>query len=192
MRMSKTKPFRILPFDTSMSSPGVCVIEVRDRKPKVIDVSHIKTTIAHPHGLRADIIESWATLFIAKHISKGFRYVCREDFAGKSSTQNYPVLAAWSGCERAAEKFGLTFDKYETVLKSGRVRKDLGIAQSRVKRLVVGKGSAEKDEVAEAVRKFTGYKGEFATDDESDSIAVGLAWLIDCGEIDGLKTKEDE
>jgi len=47
-----------------------------------------------------------------------------------------------------------------------------------VKKLVVGKGRAEKEEVAEAVREWTGYDKPFATSDESDAIAISLAYLI--------------
>jgi crossover junction endodeoxyribonuclease RuvC len=39
-------------------------------------------------------------------------------------------------------------------------------------------GKAEKHEVETAVRKWTGYTGEFAKDDESDAAAIALAYLI--------------
>jgi crossover junction endodeoxyribonuclease RuvC len=141
-------------------------------------MSNVKTDASQPHGLRTEIIEAWATMFIAKHISKGFDVVIREDFHGQSSAQNYPVFASWSGVERACDKFGLTFAKWAEPRKSGRDKLLLGIPQSKVKLLVVGKGKAEKHEVADAVRKLTGYTGEFATDDCSDAAAIGLAYLI--------------
>jgi crossover junction endodeoxyribonuclease RuvC len=136
---------------------------------------------AQTHGLRADIIESWATLFIAKHANKGFTYITREDFQGQSSAQNYPVFAAWSGCERAVEKFGFKFDKFTYTQKNGRKRTSLGVSPSQVKLLVTGNGKADKDEVADAVRRLTGFTGEFAVNDLSDSAAIGLAFLINEG-----------
>lgn len=171
---------RVLAFDTSLSSPGVAIITVDKRgKPIVTAMSHVKPDGKAPYALRADIVESWATLFIAEHIGKdGFTYVVREDFHGMSSAQNYPVFAAWTGTELAAHKFGLAFDKHTTILKGGRKKVTQGMSQSAIKLAVVGKGKAEKDEVAEAVRKWTGYTGEFACDDESDACAVGLAKLI--------------
>lgn len=179
---------RILAFDTSLSAPGVSIKEVVRGKPRIIDLSHITTdSKTQTHGLRADIVESWATLFIAKHAKKGFDFITREDFHGQSSAQNYPVMAAWSGCERAVEKFGFKFDKYTYTQKNGRRKTMLGVPQSQVKLLVVGKGKAEKDEVAAAVRKWTGYTGEFAKDDESDAAAVGLAYLINEGIIKGAE-----
>lgn len=179
---------RVLAFDTSLSSPGVAIITVDKRgKPIVTAMSHVKPDGKAPYALRADIVESWATLFIAEHIKGGFTYVVREDFHGMSSAQNYPVFAAWTGTELAAHKFGLAFDKHTTILKSGRKKVTHGMSQSAIKLAVVGKGKAEKDEVAEAVRKWTSFTGEFACDDESDACAVGLAKLIHEGAIDVAK-----
>lgn len=168
---------RILAFDTSMSRPGVALIEIKQNKPRIIATSNITTTSSQPHGLRAEIIESWATLFIAEHISGGFDAIVREDFQGRTSRQNHPVFSAWGAVDQALNKFGLDFTSP-------------AISQSRVKRLVAGKGKAEKDEVEQAVRKLTGFKGEFGSDDESDAVAVALAWAI---ENDLIKTiKEDD
>lgn len=169
---------RILSFDISMSSPGVAIIEVNKGRAEVVSVSHVKTSSNDPHPLRADIVEAWATIFIATNSKKQFDYVVREDFHGMSSLQNYPVFAAWAGIERATHRFSLTFDKHVTTTKTGRKKTTLGMSQSAIKLVVVGKGKAEKAEVDVAVRRWTGYTGEFATDDESDACAVGLAKLI--------------
>lgn len=160
---------RILAFDTSMSRPGAAIIEIKRRKPTITALSHVVTGSKQSHGLRAEIVESWATLFIAEHIGKdGFDVVVREDFNGRSSRQNHPVFSAWGAIDQALNKFGLNFTTP-------------AISQSAVKKTVVGKGNAEKDEVADAVRKLTGYKGEFSTDDESDAAAIGLAYAIQKG-----------
>lgn len=172
---------RILAFDTSLTSPGVAVLEVKRGKAVILAMSHVKPDAKSPYALRADIVESWATLFIAEHVKNGFTYVVREDFHGMSSAQNYPVFASWTGTEHAAHKFGLAFDKHVSTTKAGRKKTKHGMAQSEIKRIVVGKGVASKDEVADAVRKWTGYTGEFATDDCSDACAVGLAKLIEEG-----------
>ena len=163
---------RILSFDTSMSRPGVAVIEIKRNKPHIVATSHVTTTAGQPHGLRAEIIESWATLFVAEHGAK-FDEIVREDFQGRSSRQNHPVFSAWGAVDQALNKFGLNFTTP-------------AISQSKVKRLVVGKGKAEKDEVERAVRQLTGYKGEFGSDDESDAAAIGLAFAIENGLIKGV------
>jgi crossover junction endodeoxyribonuclease RuvC len=160
---------KVLAFDTSLSSPGAAVIEVRNGKPRIIALSHVKTDTKHSHAIRSQTVYAWAHLFIREHMP--FDAIIREDFQGRSSVQNYPVFAAWAAIDRALADFGLAFTEKP-------------ISQSRVKRLVVGKGKAEKDEVAEAVRRLTGYTGEFATSDESDSVAIALAYLISEGLIE--------
>lgn len=160
---------RILAFDTSMARPGAAVVEVKRGKATIIALSHVSTDSKQPHGLRAEIIESWATLFIAEHIGKdGYQIIIREDFQGRSSRQNHPVFSAWGAIDQALNKFGLNFTTP-------------AISQSRVKRLVVGSGKADKDEVAEAVRRLTGYTGPFVVDDCSDAAAIALAYAIENG-----------
>jgi crossover junction endodeoxyribonuclease RuvC len=156
---------RVLAFDTSMGAPGLAVIEVRKGKPIIIDVSHVRTDTSQSYGLRAEIVESWATLFIAKHAKQGFNAIVREDFVGRTSKQAHPVYSAWGSCDKALNKFGLNFTTP-------------AISQSAVKKAVVGVGKAEKHEVETAVRKWTGYTGEFAKDDESDAAGIALAYLI--------------
>ncbi|EPP5562104.1 hypothetical protein ACUUK8_001811, partial [Listeria monocytogenes] len=39
---------------------------------------------------------------------------------------------------------------------------------------VAGNGKATKQEVADSVRKWTAFKGEFASDDESDACSLAL------------------
>lgn len=160
---------RILAFDTSMTRPGVALVTITRGKPSITSMSHVSTDSKQPHGLRAEIIESWATLFIADHIGKdGFDVIVREDFTGRTSRQNHPVFSAWGAIDQALNKFGLAFTTP-------------AISPQSVKKTVVGNGKAEKEEVAQAVRKLTGYKGEFATDDESDAAAIGLAYAIQKG-----------
>jgi crossover junction endodeoxyribonuclease RuvC len=162
---------KILAFDTSMSSPGAAVVKVNDGKAEIVALSHVKTNSKQSHGLRAEIIESWATLFIADNLGNdGFQVVAREDFVGRTSRQNHPVFSAWGAIDQALNKFGLEFTTPP-------------ISQSRVKSLVTGSGKAEKADVERAVRELTGYTGEFAADDESDAAAVALAYLIEKGVI---------
>ena len=52
-----------------------------------------------------------------------------------------------------------------------------------MKKLVAGKASASKEEVAAALESYVG-KQEYACDDESDAVAVGIAWLISGGFIE--------
>lgn len=62
-----------------------------------------------------------------------------------------------------------------------------------VKKRITNDASAEKNEVADALEQFVG-KHEYACDDESDAVAVGVAWLIKQGLIDDpyKKVMKDE
>jgi crossover junction endodeoxyribonuclease RuvC len=172
---------RVLGFDTSLGAPGVGLVEFKRGKPKIIDVSHIRTDSKQPLALRFSIVESWATLFLAQHVKKGFDVIGREDFHGMSSQQNYPVLGAWAATEQAVHKHDHEFDKYVYFTTKGKRKSAHGISQSRAKTLVAGKGKAEKHEVEVAVRELTGFTGEFAKDDESDACCIALAYGIQLG-----------
>ena len=57
------------------------------------------------------------------------------------------------------------------------------IPPQTVKKAVTDNANAEKDEVAAALEPFVG-KHEYACDDESDAVAVGIAYLIQQDMID--------
>jgi len=163
--MTKRKPYRILAFDISLSSPGVAVvdIDVANGKPKVIGVGHVKTLTSDSYAIRTKHIESYMHLFIRKHAP--YDAIVREGLNHKIPDIQYAIFSAWNAVDRALKDFGLTV-----------TAKPIG--QSSVKKLVVGKGKAEKSEVADAVRKWTGYKGDFDSDDCSDAVAIAVAYGI--------------
>ena len=60
-----------------------------------------------------------------------------------------------------------------------------------VKKLVANDQLAEKDAVASALAQFVGER-EYACDDESDAVAVGIAWLLQQGLIDSPYAVEEK
>lgn len=50
------------------------------------------------------------------------------------------------------------------------------LAPTTVKKRLTGSGKASKEDVAVALERYVG-KVTYATDDESDAVAVGIAWL---------------
>lgn len=54
------------------------------------------------------------------------------------------------------------------------------ITPKEIKKLIAGDGKARKDSVASALPYYVGPI-EYKTDDESDAVAVGIAWLIKNG-----------
>lgn len=54
------------------------------------------------------------------------------------------------------------------------------LAPKEVKRLVANNGTAAKKDVCEALPQYVGEQ-QYKTDDESDAVAVGIAWLLKNG-----------
>ena len=57
------------------------------------------------------------------------------------------------------------------------------LAPLSVKKIITGNGKASKADVAAALVQYVGAQ-EYPCDDESDAVAVGIAWLIQNGYID--------
>ncbi|WP_260444605.1 crossover junction endodeoxyribonuclease RuvC [Listeria booriae] len=169
--MTNAKPIRILAFDTSLGRPGIALVEVRNGKASIIDMSNVQTTSKQSLVERKAVVYAWAVFFINKHRVKGFDYVVRELFQGRTWKQNYPVFTAWAATEEALNVFRLDFT-------------DDPITPATIKKYVVGNGKADKQEVADAVRRWAGYEGEFASDDESDAVAIALYKAITEGLIE--------
>ncbi|MBC1456263.1 crossover junction endodeoxyribonuclease RuvC [Listeria newyorkensis] len=169
--MTNVKPIRILAFDTSLGRPGIALVEVRNGKASIIDMSNVQTTSKQSLVERKAVVYAWAVFFIHKHRAKGFDYIVRELFQGRTYMQNYPVFSAWGATEDALNVFRLDFT-------------DAPITPATIKKHVVGNGKADKQEVADAVRRWTGYEGAFASDDESDAVAIALYKAITEGLIE--------
>lgn len=58
----------------------------------------------------------------------------------------------------------------------GQTCQEIGITES--KKLITGSGKAEKEQVATAVQEYLTAPVEFAVDDESDAVAVGVAYCL--------------
>jgi len=172
--LRKTKPpaDRYLIYDISLTSPGFAAIDVSDRKPTLITSSHVKTDASQPDGQRYAIIEAFA-ITTASTYGNSNAIVVREDYKNpKQKRQGQTIFGAWAAVDSGLQRCGL------------RVTEEVNA--STVKRVVGGHGKADKDEVAAGVRRILGLADDFvfATDDESDSVAIGLTYLIEKGLID--------
>lgn len=165
---------RILAWDISLSSPGAAVVDIDTKRNKayIVAKSHVRTDGGEVIARRTQHIEAWAQLFARAY--GPYDAVVKEGFQGKIAHTSYTIFSAHNAIDRALNVIDLTITEKP-------------IPQSTVKKLAVGKGRAEKSEVEEAVRKWTGYDGEFARDDESDAVAIGIAlavqqgWVTDAG-----------
>lgn len=164
----KTPPFRILGLDLSLS-PGIAAIEVRGRTPFLLGCSSVATSTADSDAVRNYTVETFIAQFIREY--RPFDIVVREDFtAGRNKRATQTIFSAWAAADRALAAYGYRAEDLKPAL-----------APTSVKRLVTGSGKAEKDEVADAVRKRLRLPSDYpfrAGYDDSDACAVGLAYLI--------------
>lgn len=65
------------------------------------------------------------------------------------------------------------------------------IAPLAVKRQVTGNAKASKEEVASCLEPYVG-KIDYECDDESDAVAVGIAWLIEHRYIEAVDMNQEE
>lgn len=175
-RITKTtENKRYFGADISLTSPGFAIIDVKRRKPTLISARHVATSAKQPDGLRFSVIESFATVFAAEHMPPaGYAAIIREDYKRPASKrQGQALFGAWAAADSGLQRCGLSVTAE--------------INASTVKRLVGGHGKADKDDVADGVRRLLRLPADypFANDDETDACAVVLAYLIERGEIDG-------
>lgn len=159
------KSTRILAWDISLSCPGVALIEIKGGKIRVVDMDSCATNADESLAARTRHIEAWAHMFIRRHYKKGFDHIVREKYAGKFG--HHAIFSAWNAVDRALNDFGL-----EVTEKS--------IGQSTVKKEVCGNGRASKDDVEAGVRAKVegGSELHFKNDNESDAVAVGIAFIL--------------
>lgn len=159
---------RILAIDIS-TNPGFAVLEVKTLKSgakvSLVHVTSVKTSTDNPDSQRYSYIEALATM--VAHEQAPFDVVVREHFTkGRNKRSTQTVFGAWAAIDMALGKYGYTVDAE--------------ITPSEVKRLVTGDGSAGKAKVETGVRSLLKLPETFTfkSDDESDSVAIGLAYLI--------------
>lgn len=174
--MARKGTHYIVGLDISLARPGAAVLKVQNGKATVVALSNIRTNTDSNYAERTAQIEHWLHLFLRQNNPKKFTEIGRESFAG--SMNAYSIFSAWSGIDRGLHHLGLE----DTVPPIG---------QGTVKKLVTGDGgsSVEKEHVEAAVRKITGYTGEFDCYDESDAVAVAIAIAIRGGYMDEIHTK---
>ena len=163
---------RILAFDIS-ASPGVAVIEIKRGKPKLLYVDSVKTDTKNTDANRYNYIEAFAVKAI--HEYGPFDAVVREKYTGSSRSKRAKqlVYGAWAAIDMALGKYGYVIDEKDEIVASA------------IKKAVAGKGGADKEEVADGVRRIFGIDFEFKSDDASDAVAVALTYAIREGLIKG-------
>lgn len=152
---------RILALDLSMSTPGFAVLDIIDGKPVLVHKSHVKTNSKHSHGQRLIAIERHLLNLV--EMFGPLNAVAREKGFSAHAMTTQVIFRVVGVSDLSLAKEGYT--------------RIVDIAPTSVKKAVTGNGKASKEEVAEAVEAYVG-KQDYATNDESDAVAVGLAYAI--------------
>jgi crossover junction endodeoxyribonuclease RuvC len=163
--MAKGKDQLVLGLDLSMSSPGFAVVrKAEGEAPALIHASHVKTNSKHSHGQRLIAIERHLINLVEQF--GPFTAVAREKGFSQHAMTTQVIFRVVGVSDLALAKEGYT--------------KIVDLSPTTVKKAVAGNGKADKKQVAQAVETFIG-EYQFKNDDESDAVAVALAYLIQEG-----------
>ena len=168
--------YRVVAADLSLRRPGLCVLNVRKtdqgtkvKVKKLISVDN-KTGKKKCHG---QLLEEIRDAFM------------RELFPIEPDTyfvRETGIMHQGTPAERNLSKVEGLMD-WIVWKMSG--KEWYSIYPVTVKKLITGSGKAEKEDVAAALGKYVGEQN-YKCDDESDSVAVGLAWLIQQRELEEI------
>ena len=151
----------ILSQDLSLSSPAFAVLEVTDGKVKILHLSHLKTNAKQKHGYRLlQIYNHMKDIYLE---FPNIDYVVREKGFSRFHATTQALFKVVGVSDITAHIYN-----HKTVYE---------ISPTTVKKVITGNGKASKDEVAEGVNTYLGTNIDFKTDDESDAVAVGIAYM---------------
>jgi crossover junction endodeoxyribonuclease RuvC len=167
---------QVIAFDLSLSNSGYAVGKIKDRKLHIVEIGTIGTKryAQRSTGFRLN--------YIAKEIRELYKkyeldaVVKEQSFSNsriKATQQIFKVNGVWELMTHLADK-----DNFAE------------LTPSTVKKELTGNGRASKEEVADAVLShFRTIMGDstikFKNKDESDAVAVLIAYCIKEGLIDG-------
>jgi crossover junction endodeoxyribonuclease RuvC len=156
----------ILGLDVSMNKTGWAVVAFKDNEARLVDSGIIKVKTKDSYGARLrtqrnkfkDILETYPINTVAREA--GFT---RHTRATQVLFRAYGV----------AEEFFVEYDLVE-------------YAASTIKRYIAKNGKATKEEVDAAVREILNLSADFkfASDDESDAIAIAITHAMKSGVYD--------
>ena len=152
----------ILALDLSLNCTGYAVLEYKDKQLDIVErgIINNKNIPAALLGKKLERIDNKLNSLFDKY---QFQAIVRE-----ASFSNKNVKST----QRLFMTLGIV---YENCHKHGQ-DKVIEIAPTTVKKLVGGSGKCTKEEVADNLMYYVGYKN-YETDDISDAVAVGIAYF---------------
>lgn len=163
--------YKVVGADLSLRRPGFSMISV-DKTTGKIEVEKIisvnnKTSHKKTHG---ELLEDIRYVFAKSFFPEGNVFYVRE-----TEVMHMKVPSERSLSKVVGLMDWLLWDIGQQEWHS--------IYPVTIKKLITGSGKAQKEEVAEGLEKYVG-KLNYRCDDESDAVAVAIAWLIQQGEIE--------
>ena len=166
--------YKVLGADLSLKQPGFCVLSISDGEIKDVKLYSVnnKQDKKKTHGQLLDEIGDKFTQIFPVDCNV---FIVREN----------EIMKVKVPSERSLSKVVGLLDWMAWALFD---KEWYSIYPVTVKKLITGSGRAEKEEVARCLKYYVGEQ-TYKCDDESDAVAVAIAWLIQQGQI---KPKEIE
>ncbi len=158
--------------DLSLRAPGFCILKIENQNIISISTSSLnRKTEKVSHGELLDgIMKHLQGLLENEDPAKTF-FVREAAFNSRGAQSEIGIFEGVGMTTWVLWKFGAEWQQIYPV---------------SVKKLVTGSGKADKQQVADALKKYVG-EHTYASDDESDATAVGIAWLIQQGQIQSIQ-----
>ena len=157
---------KLLALDLSLSSTGYSVIQWEEGCATVLEVGHIdnkrKGRMKWSHGKR--LMNIYEELSFVINSYPDIELVVREKGVSRFNRSTQVLFRVVGVVDLLLEEYGLQPSKEITI--------------SETKKVITGDGKAEKETVATAVQQYLAEKVNFTNDDESDAVAVGVAYCI--------------
>ena len=163
--------YKVVGADLSLRRPGFSMISVDKtsgevKVEKIVSVNN-KTSHKKTHG---ELLEDIRYIFVKSFFPEENTFYVRET----------EIMHMKLPSERSLSKVVGLMD---WLLWNLGQKEWHSIYPVTIKKLIAGSGKAQKEEVAEGLEKYIG-KLNYRCDDESDAVAVAIAWLIQQGEIE--------
>lgn len=164
--------YKVCACDLSLKRPGICILSLK-KTDKGIEITNVqlssvdnKTDKKKTHG---QLLDEIGAEFKRIYPLNSIVYCVREK----------GIMHQMTPAERSLSKVEGLLD---WTLWAFYGQEWFDIYPVTVKKLIAGSGKAEKEDVAIALEKYIG-KQKYKCDDESDAAAVGIAWLIQQGQL---------
>lgn len=161
----------ILAMDLSLNCPGFAVLDIADGKVKLIE----KTTVNNIRDAKKEACRRKSTPQKLREIAQMIQRLIAEH-----KPELFVRERGFSRHNVATQTLFRVVGVSDLVVYEAAHQEIYEIAPSVVKRLVAGSGSAEKIHIERELDQYIGFQ-LYGTQDESDAVAVGIAWAIQEG-----------